>query len=332
MSQEPATGLARPLSRRAILGAAAALAAPGVASAQGDWPSKPIRIVVPFAPGGTTDISARLLAAHLGARLGGTVVVENKAGATTTIGAAEVARAAPDGHTFLMAPPPFVIVQFAFPNLPYDPEKDFRPVAMVLRSPFILAVRADLPVTSVAELVALAKSRPGALTYGSPGPGSLPHVATELFRLRTGIDILHVPYRGGGPALLDLAGGRLDLYFSTPPETAPHVQSGRVRVLAVATPQPSPLAPGLPTIASTVPGVHVEYWSGLMAPVATPDAIVARVNRETQAVLAMPEVAARLAALGSAPAPGSVEDFARLLAAERAQFREAVAAAGIRVQ
>ena len=332
MSQEPGKGLARPLSRRSMLGGVAAIAAPGVARAQDGWPNKPIRIVVPFAPGGTTDISARLIATHLGPRLGGTVVVENKAGATTTIGAAEVARAAPDGHTFLMAPPPFVIVQYAFANLPYDPEKDFRPVAMVLTSPFILVVRGDLPVNSVAELVALAKARPGALTYGSPGPGSLPHVATELFRLRTGIDILHVPYRGGGPALLDLAGGRLDLYFSTPPESVPHVQSGRIRALAVATLEPNPLAPGLPTIASTVPGVRVEYWSGLMAPAATPDAIVNRVNRETQAILAMPEVRERLTALGSAPAPGSPEDFARMLTAERAQFREAVTAAGIRVQ
>jgi len=330
MPQDPVRGGPPPLSRRAVV--AAVLAVPAVARAQDNWPNRPIRIVVPFAPGGTTDISARLIANHLGPRLGGTVVVENKAGATTTIGAAEVARAAPDGHTLLMAPPPFVIVQFAFANLPYDPEKDFRPVAMVLTSPFVLTVRAELPVHTVAELVALAKARPGVLTYGSPGPGSLPHVATELFRLRTGTEMLHVPYRGGGPALLDLAAGRIDVYLTTPPEAAPHFQSGRVRAIGVATLEPTPFAPGVPTIASTVPGYSVQYWSGLMAPATTPDAVVARVNRETQAILAMPEVRQRLADLGSAPASGSVEDFARLLTSERAQFREAVTAAGIRVQ
>lgn len=320
------------LSRRGALAAAAVLAAPQSPRAQSGWPSRPIRIVVPFAPGGTTDISARVVATHLANRLGNPVVVENKAGATTTIGTAEVARSAPDGHTLLMAPPPFVIVQYAFPNLPYDAEKDFRPVATVLTSPFILVVRADLPANSVAELIALAKARPGALTYGSPGAGSLPHVATEVFRLRTGIDILHVPYRGGGPALVDLAAGRLDLFFSTPPEAAPHVQSGRIRRLAVATLQPTPLVPDLPTIASTVPGIRIEYWSGLMAPAATPDAVVRRLNEETQAVLALPEMRQRLADLGSAPAFGSPEDFANLLAAERAQFRDAVAAARIRIE
>jgi tripartite-type tricarboxylate transporter receptor subunit TctC len=334
MSQEIGSGRARPhAARRTVLGGlAAALAAPGALRAQAAWPSRPIRIVVPFAPGGTTDISARLIATHLAPRIGTSVVVENKAGATTTVGAAEVARATPDGHTLLMAPPPFVIVQFAFQNLPYDPERDFRPVAMVLTSPFVLTVRAELPVRSVAELLALAKARPGVLTYGSPGPGSLPHVATELFRLRTGIDMLHVPYRGGGPALLDLAAGRIDVYLTTPPEAAPHFQSGRVRAIAAATLEPTPFAPGLPTIAATVPGYSVQYWSGLMAPAATPEPVVGRLNRETQAILAMPEVRQRLADLGSAPSPGSPDDFARLLTSERAQFRDAVAAAHIRVQ
>jgi tripartite-type tricarboxylate transporter receptor subunit TctC len=322
---------ARP-GRRAVLGLAGALALPGVARAQGEWPTRSVRIVVPFAPGGTTDVAARLLANALSPRIGRTVLVDNKAGATTMIGAAEVARAEPDGYTFLMAPPPFIIVQYAFPNLPYDTEKDFRPVAMVMTSPFVLVVRSGLEVQSVADLIAMAKARPGVLTYGSPGPGSLPHVATELFLQRTGIQVLHVPYRGGGPAVADLAAGRIDMMLGSPPESAAQVDAGRIRRLAVATLEPSPLVPGLPTMAATVPGLRVEYWAGLLAPARTPDAIVRRMHAETQAVLAMPDIQQRLASLGAAAAPGSIQDFEQLLASERAQFRAAVASAGIVVR
>lgn len=316
--------------RRAVL--AAGLAWPLAAAAQPDWPSRPVRIVVPFAPGGASDITARLVGQALAARLGRPVVVENKAGATTTIGAADVARAAPDGHTLLLAPPPFVITQFAMPSLPYDPERDFRAVARLNTAPLVLGVRADLPAAGFAEFLALARARPDALTYASPGNGSLPHVATELLRLRAGIAMLHVPYRGGGPATIDLAAGRVDAFLTTPLELHAQVQAGRVRLLAAATLAPVPGLPDLPLIAATLPGFRAEFWSGLVAPRATPDAVVARINAECNAVLAQPDIASRLAELGAAPAPGSVAEFEALLAAERRQWAEAVRAAQVRVE
>ncbi len=316
---------------RGLLSAGPALAMPANARAQGWTPERTIRIVVPFAPGGASDLTARLVGQALAPRLGRTVVVENKAGATTTIGAAEVARAVPDGHTLLLAPPPFVITQFAMPSLPYDPERDFRAVARLNTAPLILGVRADLPVQSFQELIALAKARPGALTYASPGNGSLPHVATELLRLRAGIEMLHVPYRGGGPATIDLAAGRVDMFLTTGIELNAQVQAGRVRLLAVATEVRLPALPEVPTIAATLPGYRAEFWSGLVAPAATPAAAVARLNEECNAVLAQPELVARLVELGAAPAPGTVAAFEALLAAERRQWAEAVRAARIEV-
>jgi tripartite-type tricarboxylate transporter receptor subunit TctC len=303
------------------------MALPAVARAQSWSPERTVRIVVPFAPGGASDITARLVGQALSPRLGRPVVVENRAGATTTIGAAEVARAAPDGHTLMLAPPPFVITQFAMANLPYDPERDFRAVARLNTAPLVLGVRADLPARNFAEVVALARARPGALTYASPGNGSLPHVATELLRLRAGIEILHVPYRGGGPATIDLAGGRVDMFLTTPLELHGQVQAGRVRIIAAAAP-----VAGVQQIAETLPGYRAEFWSGFVAPRATPDAAVARLNAECNAVLAQPDVMARLAELGAAAAPGSVPDFEALLAAERRQWAEAVRAAQVRVE
>jgi tripartite-type tricarboxylate transporter receptor subunit TctC len=308
---------------------AAAMALPGAARAQSWSPERSVRIVVPFAPGGASDITARLVGQALSPRLGRPVVIENKAGATTTIGAAEVARAAPDGHTLMLAPPPFVITQFAMPNLPYDPERDFRAVARLNTAPLVLGVRADLPAQTFADIVALAKARPGALTYASPGNGSLPHVATELLRLRAGIDILHVPYRGGGPATIDLAGGRVDMFLTTPLELHGQVQAGRVRIVAAAT--AAPLG-DVPAIAATLPGYRAEFWSGFVAPRATPDAAVARLNAECNAVLAQEDVRARLAELGAEAAPGTPQQFEELLAAERRQWAEAVRAAQVRVE
>jgi tripartite-type tricarboxylate transporter receptor subunit TctC len=323
--------------RRAVLwglaAASATLVLPAVARAQGEWPSRSLRIVVPFAPGGSSDVSARLVATHLGARLGRPVVVENRAGAATVIGTQEVARSAPDGYTLLLTPPPFVITQFAYPNLPYDPVRDFRPVALLVLAPNALMVRAELPARTFAEFVALAKARPGALNYASPGNGSLPHVAFELLKLRAGIDVTHVPYRGGGPAIADLAAGRVDAMIASPLEAAGQVQGGRMRPLMVAgTPRISAW-PDVPTADEAgLAGFSTPGWFGLSAPAAVPDAIVARLNAEVRAVLALPELQGRLADLGAAAAPGSPEDFGRLIEAQRAQWADAVRAAGVRVE
>ncbi len=321
----------RRLTRRAVL--AGGLAAPVVARAQAVFPDRTVRIVVPFAPGGASDVSARLVAAHLAPRLGRPVVVENRAGAATVIGAGEVARATPDGHTLLLAPPPFVITQFAYPNLPYDPVRDFRPVALLVVSQNAILVRADLDVRQLRELIAMARARPGMLTFASPGNGSLPHVAFELLKLRAGIDMLHVPYRGGGPAVADLAAGRVDAMIASPLETQGQVQGGRIRPIAVAGDVRIATWPEVPTATEAgLPGFSAPGWFGLVAPSAVPDAIVARLNVEVQQVLDLPEVKARLADLGAAPAPGTAEEFGRLLEAQRAQWAEAVAAAKVRVE
>jgi tripartite-type tricarboxylate transporter receptor subunit TctC len=317
--------------RRAVL--AAGLATPFAARAQSDYPSRPIRIVVPFAPGGSSDISARLVGTHLANRLGRPVVVENRAGAATVIGTQEVARSAPDGYTLLLTPPPFVITQFAYPNLPYDPVRDFRPVALLVLSPNALMVKAGLPAQSFAEFVALAKARPGALNYASPGNGSLPHVAFELLKLRAGIDVQHVPYRGGGPAVADLAAGRVDAMIASPLEAAGQVQGGLVRPLMVAGTPRITAWPQVPTADEAgLTGFSTPGWFGLSAPSGVSDAIVTRLNTEIRAVLELPEVKARLVDLGAAAAPGTPEAFGALITAQRAQWSEAVRAAGVRVE
>jgi tripartite-type tricarboxylate transporter receptor subunit TctC len=323
----------RPGRRALLLAGAAALALPGLARAQGEWPARNIRIVVPFAPGGSSDVSARLVANHLGARLGRPVVVENKPGAATVIGTQEVARSAPDGTTLLLTPPPFAIIPFAYANLPFDPQRDFRPVSLLVLSPNALMVSSEVPARSLAEFVALAKARPGRLNYASPGNGSLPHVAFELLKLRTGIDVVHVPYRGGGPAVADLAAGRVEAMIASPLEAAGQVQAGRVRPLMVAGSPRISAWPEVPTADEAgLAGFSTPGWFGLTAPAGVPDAIVRRLNAEIGAVLAMPEVTTRLAEMGASAAPGSPESFGELIAAQRTQWAEAVRAAGIRIE
>ncbi|WP_137178694.1 tripartite tricarboxylate transporter substrate binding protein [Roseomonas sp. AR75] len=324
---------ARPGRRALLLGSLGTLALPGLAQAQGDWPARNIRIVVPFAPGGSSDVSARLVANHLGTRLGRTVVVDNKPGAATVIGTQEVARSAPDGYTLLLTPPPFAIVPFAYANLPFNSERDFRPVALLVLSPNALMVSSDVPARSFEEFVALAKSRPGGMNYASPGNGSLPHVAFELLKLRAGIDLVHVPYRGGGPAVADLAAGRVQAMIASPLEAAGQVQAGRVRPLMVAGAPRISAWPEVPTADEAgLAGFSTPGWFGLTAPSGVPDAIVQRLNTEIQAVLRLPEVTSRLADMGASAAPGSPQAFGELIATQRTQWAEAVRAAGIRIE
>ena len=310
-----------------------ALGPPSLAHAQEAWPSRNLRFVVPFAPGGASDLIARLTAQHLSERLGRSVVVDNKAGAASVIGTAEVARAAPDGYTLLLAPPPFVITQFAYPNLPYDPERAFRPILLLVTSSSMLFARTDLGDGDYRKIAEIAKARPGALTYGSPGNGSLPHVAFELLKLRAGIDVLHVPYRGGGPAALDLAAGRIDLMISSPLDMAAHLQSGRVVPIANASARRNPAFPNVATLQELgVADYDSSGWFGVMVPAATPDAIAARLTEEFSAVLAMPAVRERFQQLGVETAGGTAASFAAHLVAERVRWREAVRAARIEVQ
>jgi tripartite-type tricarboxylate transporter receptor subunit TctC len=319
------------LTRRVAL-TIPALALPTIARAQAWAPTRNVRFVVPFPPGNSTDAAARILAEALAPRLGRPVVVENRGGATTTLGTAEVARAAPDGHSFLLAPPPFVITQFAFPRLPYDPEA-MRPVALVATSPVLLAVRADLPARNLAELIALARARPGALTFASVGVGSLPHVAGELMKLRAGgLDMLHVPYASGGVAATDLAAGRVDMFFTVELEVRPHIDGGRVRLLAAATEARIPSKPDLPTISEQAAAYRAEFWIGFIAPAGTPDAVVTRLHAEVNDLLAQPAIVSRLNDIALTAAPRSTADFTALLAQERRQWSDAVRAANIRIE
>src|SRR5258706_15481850 len=264
------------------------------------WPNRPVRFLVPFAAGaGINDIMARLVGQHLGAGLGQPVVIENRAGAGGIAGTDAAAKAAPDGSTFLMTNVSLVTSAYLYPNLPYDPQKDFVPVTLVATSPLMLVVHPSIAASSVQELVALAKANPGRLNFGSGGVGSTPHLSVELFKSAAGIDAVHVPYKGGAPALNDLIGGRACVLIANMPGTMPFVKGGKLRALAITSAQRSPLEPALPTMAeSGVPGYEVLGWQGLFAAAGTPPEIVARLAAEVAKGVRTPAVKERLATPG----------------------------------
>lgn len=322
---------ARPAQRLAFAALAAlALLAPG-AWAQ-PYPSHPVRMVVPFAPGGATDIIARIVAQKLADRLGQSVVVENKPGAGTTIGNAEVAKAKPDGYTFLFAPTPFVISQVVYPKLPYDPQKDFAPVSLLAVSPFILVVNAAFPARTTAELVAIAKAKPGTVTFASAGNGTVPHLAGELFKLRAGVDLVHVPYKGGGPAIVDLVSGQVPMMFATPIEVSPHVQSGRLRVLGTTSLARLAAMPDVPTLSeSGYPDFEVLSFFGVLAPAGTPPEIVDRVAADLAAVMELPDVRDRFAQQSAEARVLGPAAFSAFLARERDKWTDIVKRSGAKV-
>ncbi|MCC6870126.1 MAG: tripartite tricarboxylate transporter substrate binding protein [Burkholderiales bacterium] len=302
-----------------------------VAHAQ-EWPTKPVRLVIPFAPGGATDIIGRLVGQKLGDRLGQPVVIDNRPGAATTIGNAAVAKAVPDGYTLLFAPTPFVITQALYPSLPYDADKEFAPVSLLAVSPFILVVNAALPVKNVAELVALARAKPGTLTFCSAGSGSVPHLAGELFKLNAKIDIVHVPYKGGGPAITDLIGGQVNMMFATPIEVMAHVNSGKLRVLATTASKRLPSLPDVPTMQeSGVPQFDVYAFFGTLAPAGTPKPIVDRLAGDLAQVMKDPEVLQRFAEQSAEPRVLGPEAFTAFLKSERAKWADVVKRSGAKV-
>ena len=314
----------------ALLALAAACFA--VAVGAQPYPNRPVKMIVPFAPGGATDIIARTVAQKLADRLGQSVVVENKPGAGTTVGNAEVAKARPDGYTLLFAPTPFVISQVVYPTLPYDPKKDFAPVSLLATSPFILVVNSSVTSANLAELVAQAKSKPGSLTFCSAGNGTVPHLAGELFKLRAGVDIVHVPYKGGGPAIVDLVGGQVNMMFATPIEVAQHVQSGKLRVLGATSLKRLAAFPDVPTLAeSGYPGFEVASFFGVLAPAGTPPEIVDKLATELAAVMDLPEVRERFAAQSADANVQGPEAFARFLDTERDKWADIVKRSGAKV-
>jgi tripartite-type tricarboxylate transporter receptor subunit TctC len=298
------------------------LLALGVWPAFAQYPAKPIHLVVPFAPGGSTDIFARLIAERAQGPLGQPVVVENRAGAAGNIGAEAVARAAPDGHTLLMATTGVMAINNAlYRNMTYDAAKDLEPVLFVASITNVLIVPTDSPARSVAELIAAAKKEPGKLSFASSGAGSSTHMSAELFKALSGTDILHIPYKGSGQALPDLMAGRVSMMFENAPGAVGHIRSGKVRALAQTGLKRSASLPDLATVAeSGVPGYESLSWSGIAAPAGTPRAVIERLNKDLNAVLAAPEMRQKLADQGAEAVGGAPEVFARHIGAEREKW------------
>jgi tripartite-type tricarboxylate transporter receptor subunit TctC len=309
----------------------AALAISASAHAQ-VYPAKPIRMIVAYPPGGGTDIVGRMVAQKLGETLGQSVVVENRGGASGNIGTEIAARAAPDGYTVLMGNvAPNAINVSLFKNLPFDPVADFAPVSLVASTPNILVVHPSTPARSVKEVVALARSRPGVLNFASAGVGSSSHLAGELFRILAGADIVHVPYKGAGPAMVDVLSGQVQLYFATMPAAMPHVKSGKLVPIAVTSLKRSQALPDAPTIAeSGVPGYEASTWYGLLAPAHSPDAAIARLHESVVKMLGDAALRAKLADQGFEPVGDSPKEFAVYIRSEIAKWGKVIRDAGIR--
>ena len=298
------------------------------------YPNRPVRIIVPYPPGSGTDIVARLLGQRIGESWGQPIVVDNRPGAGAIVGVDAVAKSAPDGYTLGIADTgPLAINPSLYPKLPYDPLRDFAPVIEVAKLPFMLVAHPSLGVSSVAELIAEARRRPGQINYASVGNGSGVHLATELFRKRAGIDIVHIPYKGSAPALTDVLAGTTPLMFVNLLSGLPLVRSGKLRALAVGTTERLRALPDVPTVSQAgVPGYQFEAWFGVIAPAGTPVAVVERLNSEFRKVLAAPEVRDRLLNEGGMePVGGSAAQFARLIAAEREHWGKLVKETGARV-
>ena len=299
--------------------------------AQG-WPSRPIRMVVPLSPGGFADVPGRILAARLSSSLGYNVFVENRPGAGGTIGADFVAKSAPDGYTLLFTGTPHVISAWVYKKLPYDPLKDFEPVALVASGPYVLVVNPQLPVHSIRELIAAAKAQPGKIDYASSGNGSAQHLVSALFASMAGIELNHVPYKGSGPAMQDLLGGQVKVSFAGIPNVLPHVKAGRLRALAVSTPQRSPDLPEVPTAAEAgVPGYQATLWLNLAAPAGTPGEIVQRLYAETAKALQDAELQQSFRAAGVEASPMSPQELAGFMRGEYEKWGRVVRDTGATV-
>lgn len=317
--------------RSILLGAASAgLAAPAVA--QG-FPSRPVRLVVPYSAGGGADTTARLIAPKLQEALGQTVVIDNKPGAGGTIGDDFVAKSAPDGHTLLIGAFAHAVNPSLMARMPFRTPDDFAPVSLLVTVPELLVVTPSFAAKTVADLVAMAKAEPGKLSYGSSGNGSAQHLAAELFKMRTGTDIQHVPYKGGALAVADVAAGHVPFYFGNMSAALPQVRAGRVRALAVTSPQRSPAAPEIPTMAeSGVSGCEISEWNALLAPAGTPPSVIDRLNADLVKILRDDDIKARFADLGAQTIGSTPTELAAFLRGEQAKWAEVVRAAGIKIE
>jgi len=321
------------LPRRQFLhlaaGATALTVVSRIASAQ-TYPTRPVRIIVGFAPGGATDIMARLMGQSLSERLGQQFVVENRPGAASNVGTEAVVNAAPDGYTLLVVTSVNAINATLYEKLNFNLIRDIAPVASTHREPFVMEANPSVPVKTVAEFIAHAKANPGKINMASAGIGSGNHISGELFKMMTGVNLVHVPYRGGGPALVDLLGGQVQVMFATMSSSIEYVRGGKLRALAVTTATRSPVLPDIPTVAEFVPGYESSFWTGVGAPKNTPAEIVDKLNKEINAALADPKMKARLADLGATALPSSPADFGKFIADETEKWGKVVKFAGLK--
>ena len=325
-------------TRRAAVGsllAVSLLSAPLFTAAQtpAPWPTKPITLVVTYPPGGGADAMARLIAPKLGEALGQNVIVENKPGAGGQIGAAAVAKAVPDGHTLMLDASSFAVNPSLYPKLPYDAEKAFRTIGVIALFPNVVLVNAQFPAKNIAELIAASRAKKDAVSFASSGNGSAQHLAGALFKLATKTDMVHVPYKGGGPALNDVIGGQVPLFFGNIASTLPHIQSGKLRALAVTAAKRSPILPDVPTLAEAgVSGAEVYEWNALFAPTGTPEAVVGKLSAALKKALDAPDVKARIAQLGGEIQKGDPETAQRFVREQTALWARVVKASAISVE
>jgi tripartite-type tricarboxylate transporter receptor subunit TctC len=315
----------------AAAGLLATLALPAQAEAQ-EWPTKQVTLIVPFSAGGTTDLFGRLLAQHLQQKTGQPFIVENRAGAGGNLGAQMVAKAAPDGTTFLVGTvSTHAINPFLYSKLPHDTVKDFQPVSLIARLPNILVVHPDMPVKTVPELIAYLKANPDKISYGSSGVGTSIHLAAELFKIKTGTTMTHVPFRSSGDIMNNLTGGHINLAFDNITLAWTQVKAGRLRALAVTSTARSAVAPDVPVMADTIPGFEATSWHGVFAPAGTPKPIVDKMAAEMKRILELPDVKEKLAEIGAIASPMTPEDFTKFIDGERTKWSEVVKAAGVKV-
>jgi tripartite-type tricarboxylate transporter receptor subunit TctC len=315
---------------RAVAAILLSLALPVLAQT---YPSKPIRIVVPYPPGGFNDTLGRTLAAKFTEAWGQPAVVENKPGANTLIGTDYVAKSPPDGYTLLVVAFPFAVTPSLIKAMPYDTVRDFAPIVLAAQSPNLLVINPSLPVKSVGELIALAKSKPGSLSYASTGNGSSNHISMELFDSLAGVKMVHIPYKGSAPAVTDLLGGQVHLMFDNVPNVLPHVKAGRLTALAQTGAKRSAMIPDIPTVAEAgLPGYELTVWFGLVAPAGTPRDVVQKLNAEVLRILAMPDVRERFTAQGVDPVGSTPEQFGEHIRAQMSKWGKVVSDAGVKAE
>ena len=303
------------------------------AHAQNSYPQKPIKIIVPVAPGGGTDFVARVIGQKLGEALSTPVIIENKPGGAGNVGVDAAAKADPDGYTLVMPITSFSVNPALYAKLPFDTKKDFAPIALVASAPLLLVVNPQLPINTLGELIALAKAKPGSLNYGTSGVGTTSHLAAELFKYTAKLDIINVPYKGGGPIITDLIAGSIQLYFSTVPAALPQTQAGKIRAIAITSAQRLPSLADIPTVAEAgLPGYDVVGWFGLFAPAKTPSAIVERLNVEIVKILQMPDVREKIEAHGLLLGGGTSKELSVFLDAEIKKWTQLIKAANITQQ